>query len=77
MSVRAKFRLQEYTTRIDHTGKELRTLILYPVTSGSEENKKFYEYTPSGKLELGTVNPEAWAKFEIGKSYYVDFTPAE
>lgn len=74
--VRAKFRLQNYRTSIDHTGAEVRTLELYPVTSGSEENKEFYKYTPNGKIELGVLNPEAWSKFELGKEYFVDFTPA-
>lgn len=75
--VRAKFKLQSFTTSLDHTGKELRTLTFYPVTSGSDENKAFWQYTPSGKIELGTVNPDAWSKFELGKEYFLDFTPAE
>ena len=49
---------------------------LSPVVSGSEENKEFYKWTPSGRIELGTINEKAAAEFEIGKEYYVDFTPA-
>lgn len=41
-----------------------------PVTTGSEENKTFWKYTPSGKIELGTVHVDA---FEIRKEYYIDF----
>jgi hypothetical protein len=49
---------------------------LTPVSSGSEENKKFWKYTPSGKIELSTINQDAADQFEVGKEYYVDFTPA-
>lgn len=49
---------------------------LNPVMDGSAENKEFYKYSPSGSIELGTVNEAASAMFEIGKEYYVDFTPA-
>lgn len=59
---------------------ELRTIVLSPVygnVDASEENKKFWQYTPSGRIELGTVNPTAWKQFELGKEYYIDFTPAE
>lgn len=52
-------------------------IVLSPVTGGSEENKKFFKWTPSGRIELGVVNAEAAALFEPGKEYYIDFTPAE
>jgi hypothetical protein len=81
--VRAKFtvnrieRSQEWNTK-----KELQTIVMSPVTGHgedgkSDENKQFWAYTPSGEIKLGTVNAEAAAMFELGKSYYVDFTPAE
>ena len=53
------------------------TVEMLPVTSGSSENESFYRYTPSGKVELGTVNEAAANSFEIGKQYYLDFTPAD
>lgn len=78
MSVRAKFRLNSYeTSKAWSSGKELRTLKFTPVIDGSAENKEFYAYTPSGNIELGTVNPSAWEKFELGKEYYIDFSPVE
>jgi len=57
----------------------MRTLVLRPVYSDKpeSENKKFWDATPTGEIRLGTVNPAAWEQFEIGKEYYVDFTPAE
>ena len=88
-TVRAKFRLDEvrssimhrYETQPDGTSKtvprELRTLVFNPVSKGtSPENDLFWQYTPSGRVELGTINPEAWAQFELGKEYYLDFAPA-
>lgn len=58
---------------------ELHTIRMNPVYGNgnpNHENTKFWESSPSGSLELGTVNPEAVKQFEIGKEYYVDFTPA-
>ncbi len=94
MTVRAKFRLNSFTTEMQnsypHTKEngqkdynrpeevEKRTLNFTPVTGvGSEENKAFWDATPTGSLQLGVVNPEAWKQFELGKSYYLDFSPAE
>jgi hypothetical protein len=51
----------------------LDTANLYVVTSGSEENKKFFASTPSGELKVGLHNTNA---FEVGKEYYVEITPA-
>lgn len=47
----------------------------HPVTCGSEENERFFTLTPYGQIFIGTINPNVM--FEIGKEYYVDFTPAE
>ena len=56
---------------------EKRTLNFTPVSGdGNPENKKFWDATPSGSLQLGVVNPSAWKEFELGKEYYLDFTPA-
>jgi hypothetical protein len=59
--------------------REMRTIKASPVFGNgdpSHENTKFWQATPSGRVELGTVNAEAAAIFEVGKEYYVDFTPA-
>lgn len=59
---------------------EMRTVKLSPVYGNSDpnhENTKFWNASPSGSIELGTVNPAAWQAFEMGKEYYVDFTPVE
>lgn len=75
--VRAKFIVESYETRLDHqTKEELRNIKLVPVVGGSEENKKFFRWTPFGKIEIGTLNPEAWKQFPLGAEIYVDFSPA-
>jgi len=43
------------------------------VTSGSEENDRFFDFTPYGSLDMGTVHGKL---FEIGKEYYLDFSEA-
>lgn len=84
MTVRCKFRLDEIrictSTRQNVEGKwvpvELRTLIFNPVSSTSPENKLFWAATPTGQIQLGMVNPEAWQRFELGHEYYFDASPA-
>lgn len=43
----------------------------------SKENASFTKATPWGEIKMGIDNPAALSQFEAGKSYYVDFTPAE
>jgi hypothetical protein len=40
------------------------------------EDKRFQKATPSGHAEMTVDNPAAIAYFELGKTYYVDFTNA-
>ena len=86
MAVRAKFRLNSYTTELYDKWDgnksvgllEKRTLNFTPVYgTGGEENKAFWDATPTGSLQLGVVNQAAWKQFELGKTYYLDFTPAD
>lgn len=71
-TTRAKFTVQA-VTEYSGGGKRIE---LMPVTTGSEENKSFWKYTPSGKIELNLSN-EAVVDFKIGQAYYVDFSEAE
>lgn len=50
---------------------------LSPVIGGSEENKSFSMYTPSGSIELHITNPSALNFFEPAGEYYVEFKKAE
>jgi hypothetical protein len=59
---------------------EVITAVLAPVYGSGDpahENTKFWQYTPTGEITLGTVNEAAGKYFELGKEYYVDFTKAE
>ena len=51
-------------------------LTFSPVYRGSEENKEFFKYTPSGTVTFGVTNIAVAEKFEVGKEYYINFTPA-
>jgi len=59
---------------------EKRTLKFSPVFPNNDpvhENNRFWDASPSGRLELGCINPEAWSQFELGREYYIDFTLAD
>jgi len=74
--VRAKFKCASISPASWHDGAD--EIELYPVVGGSDnaENDAFYAATPGGKIILGTVNKAASDQFEVGKEYYVDFSPA-
>ena len=79
MNVRAKFKVDAVTRSLQSSTTESQTIHLSPVTgysTDSEENKAFWKYTPNGKIELTCINKAAGDAFELGKEYYVDFTPA-
>lgn len=79
-TIRAKFYVNSVTLSKWGPDQEiLHTVKMSPVMgsgNASDENKSFWKYTPTGSLELGTINAAAGAAFEIGKSYYLDFSPA-
>lgn len=93
MTVRAKFKIDSLTrvvstvpVGVDDQGKtiwgpgEVVTIKGSPVYGSGDpnhENTKFWQSSPSGSVELGTVNMKAAEYFELGKEYYVDFTKAE
>jgi hypothetical protein len=59
---------------------QLFTIEMCPVYGNGDpnhENTKFWQYTPSGKMEMGTINPDAAAQFTLGREFYLDFTPVE
>lgn len=71
--VRAKF----VVNRISKTLQGGHEIQMSPVGANSEENKEFWKWTPSGQISFNCVNDKAVEQFELGKEYYVDFTPAE
>lgn len=68
--VRAKFKVNAITQR---DGGQT-DICMTPVSTGSEENKKFWQYTPCGEIKFTCVNTSAVDEFTVGKEYYVDFT---
>lgn len=72
MNVRAKFRV-DYKKQTSY-GQEVG---LVAVSSGSEDNQRFFKATPSGSIEIRTINDAAAEQFRVGQEFYVDFTPAE
>lgn len=77
MSVRAKFKVNEIR-RHQYGTDEMQTIAMTPVYCDKEgsENHEFWNATPQGKVELGVINLKAANFFELGKEYYLDFTPA-
>ena len=72
-TVRAKFKCTSVTNYESSKGIELSAVI-----SGSEENKSFSKYTPSGHLRIGIDNDAPASNFFTpGKEYYIDFQEAE
>jgi len=71
MSVRGKFKVDSIVMI-----KDGGSVFLTPVVSGSTENEQFYKWTPSGKIELSTINKDVLGQFIPGGEYYVDFTKA-
>jgi hypothetical protein len=79
-TTRAKFQVNgiEFS---QYGGMKQPTVKLSAVTAQTEpdnpENKAFWSATPQGQVSLTVTNPDAAEIFELGKTYYVDFTPAE
>lgn len=71
-TILAKFKVGSVTD----FGNNNEGVNMSPVTSGSEENKSFSMYTPSGKIEMHITNPEAIGFFKPSKEYYVEFREA-
>jgi hypothetical protein len=62
------------TGRAEDVCVEVRLMAVYD--DGVEENKSWSKYTPNGNLSMTITNQAAIDAFELGKSYFVDFTPA-
>lgn len=73
--VRAKFVCNQVTDTPEY---EQKLVSFSAVVDGSEENKSFSKYTPSGNASLNiSYETQAANFFKEGKSYYLDFTEAE
>lgn len=77
MTVRAKFQCTE--KKHSHQGGDsiYCEITLIPVWTGEDgANASWSKATPNGRLTMGITNPGAIDQFELGKFYFLDFTPA-
>lgn len=92
MSVRAKFKVtQKVITQTMHNGelRELITIFAVPVSAPgayvdnkwtvdtTHPNFNWWDATPTGSINFGTVKKEAADQLQLDKEYFVDFTLAE
>lgn len=47
----------------------------YP-EDGTDENNTFAKWSPSVVIDMQVTNPALMDAFEVGDTFYVDFTPA-
>ncbi|WP_243021742.1 hypothetical protein [Simplicispira sedimenti] len=77
MSVRAKFTCNSKIPSHGTTTVYFNAVYANKDGSRAEENKAFSDATPSGQIALSIADGKpALDAFELGKSYFVDFTPA-
>lgn len=76
MTVRAKFRCNSITNweKAGCPGEVASKQFTF-TACGGDDNKDWARYTPTGELRITIDNPAAW-QFEIGHSYFLDFSPA-
>ncbi len=83
-TMRAKLRVgfvQEHLNGPDKA-KTAETLTMHAVAAskypadGSDEDNSYAKWSPSANLSINIANPALFGKFEVGQTYYVDFTPA-
>ena len=71
--IRAKFKVQSVT---QFEGSQL--ISAQPAIPGSEENKSFSRWTPSGKLEMIIIEGTgAFNALKPGQEFYMEITPIE
>jgi len=84
-AMRAKLRVMDVTTfkhpdTNETTYEKVRFAAVGPNTAyptdGTDENNSFALWTPQADLSMVINNPALFGRFEIGSSFYVDFTEA-
>lgn len=75
--IRAKFRCTSVTNHEGHNDNKSETVKLCAANGPKDTaNAQWSKWTPSGTLEMTINNPEAQGKFEPGKYYFLDISPA-
>ena len=79
MAVRAKLRVESVTHA--HYHKDAPPYSTVKLTAQYDdsipEDQRFQKATPSGHCEMQIDNPAALEQFVPGKTFYLDFTPAD
>lgn len=74
MTIRCKFycaTISETLHNLNGGKKSLYEAKFNVVYDGSEENKQFFQWTPTGELRVGLYKENT---FQVGKEYYIDIT---
>lgn len=74
--VRAKFTVQEIT-QYSWNKDSVRIKLAPQYDTTIPEDQRFSKATPNGEFWMQVDNPAAAAQLELGKTYYIDLTPAE
>lgn len=74
--VRAKFVLAE-ETRCNWSPTSKKLVFSAQYDQNTPEDQRYSKATPTGTLTMQVDNPAALEQFELGKAYYIDFTPVE
>lgn len=75
--VRAKFTVQSITR---HAWSETAHTVKFAVEydqKGIPEDQQFAKASPAGEIVMTVDNPPALEQLQLGKKFYVDFTPVE
>ena len=77
--VRAKFWVKEIVHH--HNGQagadQPVTVKLAAAYGNGKGNEDWSKYTPQGDISMMITNPAASEMFELGKHFFIDFTPAD
>ena len=77
-TVRAKFKVTSIiSTQLAPTYTQIKIVLEPQYDQTVAEDVSFCKATPSGRMEMVIDNPVAIERMPIGKTFYVDFIPAE
>lgn len=77
-TIRAKMSVSSVTRNADNVGNiSSETVTLNAVYGGSDENKQWSKWTPSGSLTLTINNSDAFGRLLPGQFYFVDMIPTD
>lgn len=72
--MRAKFQVHEIGKTMWGATKATLSAVS---DDGTPENQRFAKATPQGQMTINIDNPSAADFLQVGKSYYLDFSPVE